>query len=163
MGEGKKIRGIRVNMSGFNNVHETTDDLICDVCGKKTGRVIVIYPPCNENDVRFSCFPAECFDELFSEMLTQYDDEFLYACCIEDIKFPKKKETKKKTRSKMTLKLRYKILKRDNFQCVICGRRPPDVELCVDHIIPVAKGGTSEENNLRTLCTDCNLGKGVET
>lgn len=162
MAEGKKIRGISVNMSSFNCVHETTEDLKCDVCGKKTERIIAIYTPCNDDDVRFSCFPGKCFDELFSEMLTQYDDEFLYACCIEDIKFAKKKDTKKRARSEMTLKLRYRILKRDNFQCVICGRRPPEVELCVDHIIPVAKGGKSEEKNLRTLCKDCNLGKGAE-
>lgn len=51
---------------------------------------------------------------------------------------------------------------RDNFQCVLCGRRPPEVELFVDHIKPVARGGDNSPNNLRTLCFECNAGKGVD-
>jgi 5-methylcytosine-specific restriction endonuclease McrA len=65
-------------------------------------------------------------------------------------------------RSKMTPKLRYEILRRDGFRCKICGRGEEDgVKLHVDHIIPVSKGGKTEEENLRTLCEDCNLGKGA--
>lgn len=53
------------------------------------------------------------------------------------------------------------ILKRDNFKCVICGRTPKKdgITLHVDHIIPVSKGGKTEPENLRTLCSICNLGK----
>jgi hypothetical protein len=61
------------------------------------------------------------------------------------------------------LKLRLKVLKRDHFKCVLCGRNPanePSVELHIDHIIPFSKGGKTNENNLRTLCRECNLGKG---
>lgn len=62
----------------------------------------------------------------------------------------------------MTDKLRYKIMKRDNFRCVICGASQKDgVKLHVDHIIPVSKGGKTIESNLRTLCDRCNLGKGA--
>lgn len=67
-------------------------------------------------------------------------------------------------RSKMSPKLRYNILERDRHCCQICGRSPKDgVVLEVDHIIPVSKGGKTEESNLRTLCRDCNRGKGAET
>ena len=63
-------------------------------------------------------------------------------------------------RSKLTKKLRYQVLKRDHYQCVICGRGAKDgVKLHVDHIKPVARGGKTTLNNLRTLCADCNLGK----
>lgn len=63
----------------------------------------------------------------------------------------------------MTPKLRYSILKRDGFRCQICGRGEKDgVKLHVDHIIPVSKGGKTVPKNLRTLCEDCNLGKGDE-
>lgn len=63
-------------------------------------------------------------------------------------------------RAKMTPSLRYEILKRDNFHCVLCGRGTEDgVKLEVDHIIPVSKGGKTEPSNLRTLCRDCNRGK----
>lgn len=62
------------------------------------------------------------------------------------------------------LALRYFILKRDNFRCVLDGRSPAterDLVLHVDHIVPWAKGGATIASNLRTLCSFCNLGKGV--
>lgn len=63
-------------------------------------------------------------------------------------------------RAKLTDKLRYQVLKRDHYRCVICGRGAKDgVKLHVDHIKPVARGGKTILSNLRTLCADCNLGK----
>ena len=59
-------------------------------------------------------------------------------------------------------KLRYQVLKRDNFKCCACGASPakdPSVELHIDHIIPWSKGGENTEENLQTLCSKCNLGK----
>lgn len=69
-----------------------------------------------------------------------------------------KKENKNK-RIGIPKALRHKILKRDRFTCTACGARAPDVQLEVDHIIPVAKGGTDDSQNLTTLCLDCNRGK----
>lgn len=67
---------------------------------------------------------------------------------------------RKRARSQMTDKLRYDILQRDGFRCQLCGRTAQDgVKLHVDHIIPVAKGGKTTWDNLRTLCEDCNRGK----
>jgi hypothetical protein len=62
------------------------------------------------------------------------------------------------------LGLRYAILKRDRFRCVLDGRSPatdPSIILHVDHIEPWSKGGLTVFDNLRTLCSDCNLGKGA--
>lgn len=68
---------------------------------------------------------------------------------------------RKKERGKMSQTLRFSILERDSFSCVLCGRGNEDqVKLEVDHIIPISKGGKTESNNLRTLCKDCNQGKG---
>ena len=61
------------------------------------------------------------------------------------------------------LSLRYKVLVRGNFRCKICGRSPAKdkaVSLHVDHISPWSKGGPTSFENLRILCSDCNLGKG---
>ena len=57
-------------------------------------------------------------------------------------------------------KLRFEVLKRDKFTCQYCGRMSPDVILEIDHIKPVADGGTNEILNLITSCRDCNRGKG---
>ena len=65
-------------------------------------------------------------------------------------------------RALMTKSLRYKILKRDGYRCQLCGRRAVDghdVLLEVDHKIPVSQGGQTVEENLWTLCWDCNRGK----
>jgi len=55
--------------------------------------------------------------------------------------------------------LRFRVLTRDRFTCVYCGRRAPDVALEVDHVTPVARGGRDEETNLVTACFSCNRGK----
>lgn len=54
---------------------------------------------------------------------------------------------------------RFNIFKRDRFTCQYCGNTPPTVVLVVDHIVPVAAGGESDESNLITSCEACNQGK----
>ncbi|WP_445506642.1 HNH endonuclease [Niallia sp. 03190] len=49
-------------------------------------------------------------------------------------------------------KLRYKILERDNYQCVLCGNTN---ELEVHHMLALYLGGKSTEDNLITLCSEC--------
>ena len=60
----------------------------------------------------------------------------------------------------MTDSLRYDVMRRDGFRCQLCGAMAKDgVQLHVDHILPVSKGGKTELSNLRTLCERCNMGK----
>lgn len=61
-----------------------------------------------------------------------------------------------------SLRLRFRVMQRDNFRCVLCGRSPANnlgLELQIDHIIPYSQNGPTILENLRTLCKDCNLGK----
>ena len=56
--------------------------------------------------------------------------------------------------------LRFEILKRDNYRCQMCGVTAKDgAALEIDHITPVAKGGTNDADNLQVLCRECNAGK----
>lgn len=67
-----------------------------------------------------------------------------------------------KTKRGTNSRLRFNVLKCDNFKCCICGRSPATtwgLELHIDHIIPWSKGGETTIDNLHTLCSDCNLGK----
>lgn len=60
----------------------------------------------------------------------------------------------------ITKRLRFEILRRDDFRCTYCGATPADgTELRVDHVIPVALGGTDDPSNLTTSCFDCDSGK----
>lgn len=54
---------------------------------------------------------------------------------------------------------RIQILERDNYTCVYCGRRPPEVVLELDHVLPRSRGGSGRSENLATACRDCNQGK----
>lgn len=62
-------------------------------------------------------------------------------------------------RKALSNKIRFEVFKRDNFTCQYCGRKAPDIVLNVDHIEPVAKGGTNDIYNLATSCFECNNGK----
>lgn len=73
---------------------------------------------------------------------------------------PQIKDEEKRT---IPLKLRLKVLERDSFACIYCGKTPAltkGVVLHIDHKVPFAAGGKTELENLQTLCSDCNLGKG---
>lgn len=68
----------------------------------------------------------------------------------------------KEQRTLMTKKLREFIKTRDNFTCCNCGNSThvePNLLLEIDHIIPVAKGGRTVEDNLQILCWKCNRAK----
>jgi hypothetical protein len=69
---------------------------------------------------------------------------------------------KKENSRNVSLALRLKVLSRDNFRCVFCGKSPATdigTKLHIDHIKPFSKGGKSRLENLQTLCEECNLGK----
>ena len=62
-------------------------------------------------------------------------------------------------RSRLSASLRYDVMSRDRFRCVLCGASREDgAELYVDYIRPVSEGGKTEMDNLRTLCSRCGFG-----
>lgn len=65
------------------------------------------------------------------------------------------------TRRTLSKKLRFEVFKRDSFRCQYCGAEAPSVLLEVDHIKPIAEGGTDDITNLITSCESCNAGKGA--
>lgn len=59
---------------------------------------------------------------------------------------------------------RTRVLERAGFRCRRCGASPDDgAKLVVDHITPVARGGTRALDNLQALCSACNAGKSDRT
>jgi 5-methylcytosine-specific restriction endonuclease McrA len=48
------------------------------------------------------------------------------------------------------------------FRCATCQHLTPHrAEVHIDHVMPVARGGTNTIHNLRVLCAACNLRKGA--
>jgi len=70
--------------------------------------------------------------------------------------------TKHKTNRNINWRLRFIVMKRDNFKCKKCGRSPatdPLIILHVDHKTAWANDGETVLENLETLCSKCNIGK----
>lgn len=64
-------------------------------------------------------------------------------------------------RSSVPPRIRFEVLRRDGFRCTYCGRSAREgVVLHVDHVIPVAGGGSNDIENLVAACSGCNQGKG---
>ncbi len=70
--------------------------------------------------------------------------------------------TRHKTKRGINWRLRFLVMRRDNFKCKSCGRSPatdPSIVLHVDHIRAWTNGGETVLENLQTLCSKCNIGK----
>lgn len=53
--------------------------------------------------------------------------------------------------------LRTETFNRDGWACVYCGS---EEDLTCDHVVPLVRGGTNDNENLATACRSCNSSKG---
>jgi 5-methylcytosine-specific restriction endonuclease McrA len=134
----------------------------CDICGKKTDRVLE-YKISEEDDGIRVCFISErsCSRDAMNLLFAQNPEiDFLWTRGIE---FRKIGATRGGSvsikREPIGLSKRYAVMKKDGFQCVLCGSSGKEAKLEIDHIVPVSAGGGEEIKNLRTLCFNCNRGK----
>jgi 5-methylcytosine-specific restriction endonuclease McrA len=75
---------------------------------------------------------------------------------------PKQEVFRHRTSRTINYRLRFLVMRRDNFKCKITGRSPatdPTVILEVDHIVPWDKDGETVMENLQTLAKEINIGK----
>lgn len=64
-------------------------------------------------------------------------------------------------RKQLSARERMHILRRDQFTCRSCGISGVGVQLEIDHVVPLARGGSNAETNYQTLCRACNSAKGA--
>jgi HNH endonuclease len=55
---------------------------------------------------------------------------------------------------------KHRLFVRDRHVCAYCGGHFPELELTVEHILPVSRGGRHEWTNVVTACRSCNTRKG---
>ena len=137
---------------GFNGLWHTDEPVFCQFTKKQISTGYIFKTPDTIGVCGIDYFFRTLLPKLFVE------NESVDICEIESTALPVKK-TARIERVKMNIQIRYKILKRDQFRCKACGARAGDVELEIDHIVPVSKGGKTTEENLQTLCSKCNKGK----
>jgi len=113
---------------------------ICDMCEKDDGRPTLYW---EEKDFDL-CY--ECLEKLYlyQNFISGEDERNVVIKVI---------------RKTISEDLRNKIFKRDGNKCKKCGSKN---NLTIDHIVPFSKGGTTEINNLQTLCKKCNRKKGAK-
>ncbi|HET9502655.1 MAG TPA: HNH endonuclease signature motif containing protein [Hymenobacter sp.] len=94
------------------------------------------------------------------EILPTYNKlDYIFTGKDEELDLPAKLVDNKVKRV-IPLGMRYKVLKRDSFKCVACGRTANDgIKLHIDHKVPFSLGGLTELSNLQTLCNECNISK----
>lgn len=51
------------------------------------------------------------------------------------------------------------IIKRDGLVCYLCGKVPGPGEVTLDHVVPLARGGSHTPDNVRVACFPCNRRK----
>lgn len=56
--------------------------------------------------------------------------------------------------------IRNKIIARDGDSCLCCGSKE---KLELDHVKPLSRGGSNDEDNFQILCSHCNKKKGINT
>jgi len=66
-------------------------------------------------------------------------------------------------REAISPELRLKVMKRDRYTCAYCGTNGATAELHIDHIVPVARGGSNHPGNLTVSCRACNSKKRTDT
>lgn len=68
-------------------------------------------------------------------------------------------ETERRRGRYIPFTLKMRIVRRDNHTCQSCGKHLKDTEVEFDHIIPISKGGSTDEHNIRLTCYTCNREK----
>jgi 5-methylcytosine-specific restriction endonuclease McrA len=70
-----------------------------------------------------------------------------------------------KQRERLTLRRHYNVwylalVETYGAQCANCGVAAAEMKLVIDHVLSIAKGGLSTQDNLQLLCIECNRIKG---
>jgi hypothetical protein len=104
--------------------------------------------------------------KVFVALINKEKDDSTLATIEQSVKISEIEKTERtiirRTCREVNWRLRFIVMKRDNFKCIKCGRSPaadPKIILHVDHIKAWANGGETILENLQTLCSKCNIGK----
>ncbi|VAV83554.1 hypothetical protein MNBD_DELTA01-2077 [hydrothermal vent metagenome] len=104
--------------------------------------------------------PNDC-PETIPDMITDMQcNKFAHICPVVFVGESITETTEERRRGRyISFTTKVRVVRRDNYTCQICGKHLKDHEVEFDHIIAHAKGGSSEEHNIRLTCFDCNREK----
>lgn len=85
--------------------------------------------------------------------------EYLQHSDVPEILMPDK-AFHRKARYEISGAVQQKIWWADSLQCCYCDKRMGDVQLTIDHFIPLELGGVNNQSNYLSACRRCNKNKG---
>lgn len=157
------------NLKKTRNLNISGEELFHNILNvwEKLGR----QPRYNEMIKPLSEFSAGTYDKRFGRWSLALEKfiEYINNTITDDfeesnIQSNKEDNSKPKHKTKRwpNWRLRFLVMRRDDFKCQSCGRSPanePGIILHIDHITSWDKGGETVLENLQTLCSMCNIGK----
>jgi Homing endonuclease associated repeat/HNH endonuclease len=153
----------RAGLSKSRNLHITNEELFANLAAVWT--TLGHQPRYSELTSQVSQFSSGTYENRFGswrkslEAFVQWANECVTTSVISRSIPP---GSNHRTTRNINYRLRFLVMRRDNFKCRITGRSPatdPSVILEVDHIIPWDKGGETVFENLQTLAKEINIGK----
>jgi hypothetical protein len=104
--------------------------------------------------------PDDYITEIPIEIKEMECNVFAHMCPVffDAVEFAESSTTRRRGRY-IPFNTKVRVVRRDNYTCQRCGKHLLDSEVEFDHIIPIAKGGSSEEHNIRLTCYVCNREK----
>lgn len=104
------------------------------------------------------------FREVYERIDRHIDEERLGRWIERQRKLDRRRNAKRRARMKG---VRYEtvdretIIRRDDSTCYLCGKKCEASEIHLDHIVPLALGGSHTADNLGVACAECNMWKGA--
>ena len=112
-----------------------------------------------ENDVK-NYNPLDYPVEIPKQISEMTCNIFSHICPIVFVSESAAETTDSRRRGRyISFKSKMRVVRRDNYTCQHCSKHLRDDEVEFDHKIPISKGGSSEEHNIRLTCFDCNRDK----
>jgi len=75
----------------------------------------------------------------------------------------KRRALKRLTVGNVSTKEWLKLREDYNYTCPSCGKKEPEIDLIMDHIVPLSRGGKHLISNIQPLCRLCNGKKHAKT
>lgn len=74
----------------------------------------------------------------------------------------KRRAIKEASGGVFTIKEWQKLKQFYDFRCLCCGKKEPEIELNIDHVVPLKLGGKNSYENIQPLCRECNSSKATK-
>jgi len=104
--------------------------------------------------------PADFPKDIHPEIEELACNVFGHICPVFFVAEPFTETEKERRRGRyIPFEIKMRVVRRDNYTCQACGKHLKDNEVEFDHMIPLSKGGSTEEHNIRLTCYNCNREK----